>query len=607
MTDTKNRLQLLKGDEKVEAERQQAFQEMLTLADLPYSEKEVNALSREEQLDLLEKSSYRQKYQLLRKSDKFIPLLRSLTPSELYFTMDAGGWPEAADLVLQATPEQMLGVFDLDCWEKDRFEPERQLAWMMTMLETDHERLASRMRVIDYEYLLMFFSEFIRVRRFEWSDISEESTDDSELMTVDEEYQFQLIKPDEKLHNEITALIQHLYTTNHELYKQIMEGLIWELPSNLEEYNLCIRSGRMADNGFPEHLEALGMFSPLNPQAMKKELLAKSVTLPDKNAVPPIEKLPALYRYWFRNRSFFNTTLEKLDSDNYKRLSYELSIMGNRAMMAGNACRHIENAEQALAQMHKYLDIGLTYLSESSEERAIELLEKVPLIDIFRAAYSLTMQLHDSAMRFLRKYATDDNVNTMQLVPSTTAGLLMALVKIPPQFYEAVSGAGEEYREFADLSEIEKSSILIDRISFLFDLHFSRLALDYREICSGQYSFDIEGGHEDVHFVKLFITAFANFKLVSQGEYKPLSAQNFDRIIREWLRPGGTGYDVDSRLAGEAQQWILGYCAESSSEYRQLASNWAARCFQAFDAIAAQLGSLDKSQTVALSQIMLLE
>jgi len=607
MTDKNTKLQLLKGDAKIEAERREAFNDMLALADLPYDEKQLKALSREEQLELLEKSSYRQKYQLLRKSDKFIQLLRALTPSDLYFTMDAGGLPEAADLMLHATPEQMLGVFDLDCWEKDHFEPERQLAWMMVMLETDPERLASRLHVIEYEYLLMFFSEFIRVRRFEWSDLSEEGTNDNELMTVDDEYQFELVNPDDRLHNELTALIQHLYITNHELYKQIMEGMIWELPSNLEEYNLRIRTGRMADNGFPEYLESLSMFSPLNPQAMRKELLEKAPALPVKFAVPPAEKLPALYRQWFKNRSFFNTTLEKLDEDNAGRLRYELSIMGNRAMMASNGYRHIETAEDSLRQMHNYLDIGLAYLSERNEERAITLLEKVPLIDIFRAAYSLVMQLHDSVMRFLRKYATDGNVSAMQLVPSATTGLLLALVKIPPYFYEGITASGVEYREFRSLEEIERSSILVDRISFLFDLHFSRLALDYREICNGQYSFDIEGGHEDVHFVKLFMTAFANFKLASGCEYKPLSAENFDRIIKEWLRPGGTGYDVDSRLADESRQWLISFCGESSEEYRLLASNWVARCFQAFDAITAQLQNLEKSQTVALSQIFLLE
>jgi len=477
----------------------------------------------------------------------------------------------------------------------------------MVMLETDPERLASRMRVIEYEYLLMFFSEFIRVRRFEWSDLSEDATNDSELMTVDDEYHFELKNPDEKHHNEITALIQHLYTTNPELYKQIMEGLIWELPSNLEEYNLRIRSGRMADHGFPEYLDALSLFSPLNPQAMKKELRENAPSLSEKMSVPSSEKLPALYRGWFRNRSFFNAVFEKLSDENAARLRFELSIMGNRSMVAANSYRHIESAEETLRRMHHYLDIGLTFLSDHDETYAASLLTRVPLADIFRAAYSLTMQLHNNAMRFLRKYAIDGNINAMQLVPSTTSGLLLALVKIPPLYYEAASGSGEECREFRTLEEIERASLLTDRIAFLFDLHFARLALDYREICGGHYSFDIEGGHEDIHFVKLFMTAFANFKLVSTSEYKPLSAENFEKIVKEWLRPGGTGYDVEDSLAEEATQWILGYCGECSEDYRRLASNWAARCFQAFDAIAAQLQSLEKSQIVALSQIFLLE
>ena len=84
MTDSRIKLQLIKGDETIEAERREALNEMLALADLPYSEKEINALSREEQLEILDKSSYRQKYQLLRNNSLSITAASGLKLSAFW-------------------------------------------------------------------------------------------------------------------------------------------------------------------------------------------------------------------------------------------------------------------------------------------------------------------------------------------------------------------------------------------------------------------------------------------------------------------------------------------------------------------------------------------
>ncbi len=604
MSDKKPDLRIIEGN------RQKALEEFLAYADLQLSEDEVNELDISHQRRILHDSSYRQKFQLIQKSDHSTTLIRSLKPADLFLTMDAAGWPDGAALILHSTPTQMTRIFDFDCWEQNDFQPEKQLAWLLFMLEADRDKLVTKVRTMEYEQLLMFFSNFIRVKSMDWSELDQAKKEDFEykLLSVDEEFQFELTDPDMLHLDEFLELLRHLHKFNFELYRKIMEGLIWESPSNLEEYNLRSRADRMADEGFPEYLEALGLFAPLNTQAMRTKLSQKAEDLPHKEKLDRIQKLPTVFRRVFKYESFFKNVLEnQLEPQLRERIYYELSALGNRMMVARSSFKHIEEAEKTLKQMHNYLDIGLEFLSDGQEEQAGRIIAVTPLMDIFRAAYSLAMQLHSKTLQFINKYCPEGNVAALDLVSSPTIELMMSLTKLPPLYYEGVHGIREEYREFQKLEEIERSAVLIDRTAFLFSLHFDKLALDLCEIASGDYSFEVEGGEADLHFVKLFLTTFANSVLCDQAEYKPLSKENFVTLLDEWLQDAGTGFDINPQIAQKAEDWIAGYCKEESDEYKQLAKSWAERCIMVLDHLAAQLEDKTRSHAIALSRVLLLD
>ena len=72
----------------------------------------------------------RQKRDLILSAPEAERLVQSFTPETLFYTVKEIGAADAGELLSLALPEQVKGLFDLDCWNKDRPDLARMRGWV---------------------------------------------------------------------------------------------------------------------------------------------------------------------------------------------------------------------------------------------------------------------------------------------------------------------------------------------------------------------------------------------------------------------------------------------------------------------------------------------
>lgn len=573
-----------------------------TYANLELSDAEINALALPKQAELLAGLNYRQKYQLLRKSDETVRLLRQMSPEDLFFTVEAAGRTDAMDLVLSATPEQLTHILDMTCWDKDEFEPGEMLDWLGYMIQVDPERAMGKLRTLDTELVLLMLARFIRVRRMEWSDDRRELEEN--FFSLDDFFQFEFVDPESSQNERLHVFLKTLYTLNHELYKTILEALIWELPSNLEEHGLRSRSERMADRGYPEYLDALGLFAQIDPAAFKRRLTGLER---EKPVVALDAGLPVYYGELLDDRSFLARVLAQVPQTVQNTLHAELVYLANRLIVARRSLTDLERVRDALAEVRQTLSLGLDYLSDGDAGTAAGLLPRVAMSEIFRAGFWLTMALHTRTRMFFERHLDALGQRGKSLLAPTARETLTALLRKPPLYFTGADPACAlpETRPFAALSELHQAERQLARTEFLFDFHFVTLALNPAELVKGVYDIRIDELDPDIRLAKVFLTTYARARLGGEARYLPLSRGEFEEFLSQTLVPAPRGFTLREDFGDALAQWVGHYVASKPPAYQELAQQWAGQVAGLYGNMAQDISGLESRQAISLSRLLL--
>src|SRR6202166_254295 len=93
-------------------------------------ESEFLNLPFQEKLEFLYGLPARQKRDLILSAPEAERLVQSFSPETLFYTLKEIGHADAGDLLSLAIPEQVKGLFDLDCWDRDRPNLGRMRDWL---------------------------------------------------------------------------------------------------------------------------------------------------------------------------------------------------------------------------------------------------------------------------------------------------------------------------------------------------------------------------------------------------------------------------------------------------------------------------------------------
>ena len=444
-------------------------------------------------------------------------------------------------LIAMTTPEQFQFLLDLDFWKKDELDPEKILHWIEVLLECGEKKIAQFIQSTDLEFIALLLKKFLRASTREGEPLEVEETVPS--FTLDNYYFVYFVGKDTRA--VLTRFLKIFSLIEPGGYQKLMEALVWELDSELEEGEFRIRNARLSEYGFPDFEEALEIYRFIRPDSL---LL--------KKAAPPVAKLeegdksrPTFYLTFLNESPFFSAVIAGIDDPGEQdRLKIEMTALSNRAMVAeATDLSRFEEIERIAKKVFHYLNLGLQYLSAQEKTRALEILRSLPLQEIFQCGVSLTYLLKRKAEALLNgHWFNADRGNLIFLDPPYLERFEGILKRRPSQDRD---GKAEDFK---NLQELEEAEDFIKRVETVVNFLGKHL-----DVSPGSLKdLDLKGCHpgnwRGITLSTLFLTALANqvlkgsfrFEAIEKAQLNDLFSRVFDRdrqgkgVVKMEIRDG---------------------------------------------------------------------
>ena len=356
-------------------------------------------------------------------------LVAELEPQEYHLLLKEIGLNDSHVLLPLATSEQLTFCLDRELWRHDDYLPEKGIEWLDLLMAAEEEQLVELLSHLDFGLILLILMHEITVG----GGIGDLLTDDERLTEWDHSFDniFMITFRNDKTSELVGRFLDLIFRTDKDLYLGLMQGVKNEVTPEVEEHCRRFRSGRLADLGFPERLDALTIYTVVDPASFRLEEAKKDLSA-ERDPV-----LPSLFRH---DDSLLGRTLRRADSADLLR---ELQYLITCALVVEDLeSDDDERAEAVLLRVHGYLTIALEYLVGNDEARAVETVTNDYLKHLFQLGYSLVRQLRRQAARF----ASEDHA---------TSSVLAGLKADFPRFYRGLDSEGiDGYREFSDLDDV---------------------------------------------------------------------------------------------------------------------------------------------------------
>lgn len=197
---------------------------------------------------------------LARHPEQIIP---RLPEAELCFTVKAVGLGDAGWILEHATPEQLVAAVDLDAWSGDVPDRAALGEWLAAYHEAGDDTLLRAAHSLDAEALVLALRDRVEVELKPNDDEDWQPPEGAQTL----EGQFYLkARADGDDLAPLLRLLGVLFQKDYWLYFRLLQGTLWELESDCEEWALRWRTGRLEDLGFPPREEAVAVYARLRPE-----------------------------------------------------------------------------------------------------------------------------------------------------------------------------------------------------------------------------------------------------------------------------------------------------------------------------------------------------
>jgi hypothetical protein len=366
-------------------------------------------------------------------------LARAMQPHELYWLFKENGGPEAMELLALASPEQCVFILDMELWSRWSFSEDKAVEYLGYIMLGSEEHFLELLPHLDFNLLSLFLGRELIVA----GGIGDINTDEERQTDWDHTFDdVFLIKFKNPKHATIIGnFLELVCRLDNPLYASLMESVSGEIDIESEEECYHLKSGRLADLGFPPHDEALEIYSRINPATFtpgrNKTLLqaVESTTLP---------------QMFLTGKTFLERVILRADSELFRM---ELNYLINTALVADEA--HLADMEQmktVVERVYGYLNIALEYLSEGDETKGVEIVTGEYLKRLFQLGFSLVLDL---------KYRADK----LSEPDYATGKALSGLKTSRPRFYRGLDPDGiDGYREFREMQDVTAMSDFLKRL-----------------------------------------------------------------------------------------------------------------------------------------------
>ena len=473
---------------------------------LPEDPKEAkrifNALPAEQQLDIVLKTRGKERIHYLFLSEHAKELVHRLPELEVFLTIKEVGEKDSLDLISLTTPEQFQYLLDLEFWKQGALNPEKVLHWMELLLESGEERVIQFIHTSEPEFIALLLKKFLKVTTAEGEPL--EISDRIPAFTLDQ-YYFIHFK-EKAARSVLIPFLQILYRIDEEGYRRLMEALIVELDSEMEEIGHRLRNARMADYGFPDFEEALEIYRFVNPDSLTPER-DSSVSWTPGGA----ERIsPPFYLMFQGEGSFLSSVLSRIDDpQEQNRIKIELAALFNKAMVAEPIdLFEIDEMKKVTQKVFHHLNLGLQYVSGEEEVKALEALQSFPLQKIFQCGVGATLLLKSKAESILKESWFSGDRENLRFLDLPHLEKFEGVLRKRPVLYR--DGIPEDFKSLQDFRETKN---LFDLVGAVTRFLGQKLQV---------YPKRLKALDQEVTLSTIFLTAWANQILKGTFQFEPI-------------------------------------------------------------------------------------
>ena len=482
-------------------------------------QKAFNGLPVDKQLEIVLGARGKERLRTLFFSENPKELFQRLPELEVFLTVKEVGRSDVIDLITLTTPEQFLYLLDLDVWNKHQLDLEKVVHWMEILLESGEERVVEFIRSSDPEFLCLFLIKFLHITKLEGEPT--ELMDRTHPFTLDREYFITFRKPDTR--PVFQPFLEILYRYDSNTYRRLMESLLSELQSDIEETSYRFRNARLADYGFPDMEQALEIYRFVNPGALPAEE-APQVMVHDISE----KTQPTFYLTAQGEGPFFSAVLSRVtDPLVQDRLREELAGLCNKAMVAESIdLFDVGEMERVVKKVFHYLNLGLQGLSGEEEGRAVQILRTVSLQKVFQAGVGATLLLRKKAETLLRGPWFEGDRKNLRFLDSIDKERVEGVLQRKPGIYR--NGVVDDFKTLQDLKEVED---VLDRIDVVVTTLREKLNITAERAKEQGWAAGHAEGENVIPLSTFFLSALANRVLNGRFEIEAIDKNRLQDLF----------------------------------------------------------------------------
>ncbi len=560
MSESKNRSDFSEGNPKIPA----AVIDSL-LSFLPEDPKEAknifNSLSIENQLNVVLRARGKERLHYLFLSENSEELVHRLSELDVFLTVKEVGEKDSFDLISLTTQEQFQYLLDLELWKKDQLNPEKILDWCEILLESGEEKVTQFIHSADPEFIALLLKKFLHVTTLEGDPL--ENRDRIPLFTLDQYYFIDFKGKESRA--VFVPFLQALYRIDGEGYRRLMEALIVEVESELEEAGYRLRNARMADYGFPDFEEALGIYRFVNPDS-----LTLQETSPVVRVQKEVDKGSSTFYLAFRDEgSFFSSVLAKIDDPlEQSRLKIEMTALCNKAMMAEPLdLFEIEEMKRVTKKVFHYLNLGLQYVSHGEEVKALERFRLLPLEKLFQCGVGATLLLKRKAESILKGPWFSGDRENLAVLDLPHLEKFEGILKKRPMFYQ--NGVLDDFKNLQDFKEAE---VFLESIEVTTNFLGEKLGVTPQGLRATDLTDCHPGRWQEITLSTIFLTALANQIFNGTFQFKALEKACLKELISSvFERDGQAKGVIKMEIKNRLGDWLSSMEADENKRYHLLA------------------------------------
>jgi len=391
--------------------------------------------------------------------------IQALPPDEFYYVIHELGFPEAMEILVHGTSEQVQTVLDFSLWDRDRVAPEKSDEWLAALVEAPTETLGKWAQGIDIELLALLLRKRARIY-----DVSLEEEPDNPEGTLwdspDRLFTLEFIGEPDQIR--VTQhLVDSLYRYSPVMMRRMLVGMRAEDDAELEETAYRWRSGRMADLGFVDFYEALVAYQELDPTSVHIDTSPAPSLRPKGEPIDDIHlRLPLVVTERLSGKTPFARAVAGLQTNEETAdLHFGLVALCNRVLAADRILPSDEDGiRAALERLSATLDLAVEFLARGDGDRETAAVRTIPLLKLHRLGVSLIGKLRRLATALVGKNPFAVLRPAVDIFEPEDGEILACLTRTRPAFPKVLDtppAPGE--RPFACLADLAVATLAVGR------------------------------------------------------------------------------------------------------------------------------------------------